>query len=167
MRMLFKRWPGVGHRGQRFDRPAGPPNPFEGYLLSVCILQGVTILTGVSKPQTIQSLLPPALRVLWAVLLLCGGIAAVIGLYWRGHPVDAILIKRIGLFAAGMGTLAYGVALLTIWPLGLIAALMNLGFALACFNRIHQVGVALRAYRGGLQAAGDARIASAPRKPPR
>jgi hypothetical protein len=146
----FVSW-STSHSDQHLVRPTGPPNPFEGWVLVVCVLQGVSVLTGITKPNSIDALLPHGLHVMWAVLLLFGGLAAVGGLYWPGNPVDALLIKRIGLFAAGMGTLAYGFALLTIWPTGLIAALANLGLAAACFHRIFQISTALRNYRTGLQ----------------
>jgi hypothetical protein len=62
-----------------------------------------------------------------------------------------VLIKRVGLLAAAGGTLAYGLALAFLGPLGYIAAAYNIGFAVVCLIRAWQVSVALAVYRAHLR----------------
>lgn len=136
---------------RHLDRPAGPPNPFESYLLVICVAQGFAVVFGYTRPASIDALLPPVLRLVWGSLLLIGGIAAVVGLYWPGDALDSILIKRVGLLAAGGGTLAYGVALMTLGPPAFIASLFNLCFTLACYVRAAQVTRALNRFRNEMK----------------
>lgn len=139
---------------RHIDRPAGPANPFEAFLLIVCILQGLGVLTGTARSAAMTALLPHPMRIAWAVLLLFGGTLAVAGLYWPWDPIDAIFIKRLGLIAAGGGTFAYGVAIITsVGPPGFIVAASNLGFALACADRVYQVSVALQRFRAHVGSA--------------
>lgn len=130
------------------DRPAGPINPFELYLLAVCAIQGVAVLLRVVRPASIETALsPPAgLRVMWAILLIVGGVAGTAGLLWA-DPFTGVEIKRIGLIAAGFGTLAYGAALIAFGPQGWFAAGFNLAFAAACAVRTIQVTSRLTAAR--------------------
>ena len=146
--------PRVGpHPNQRL-RPAGPPNPFEAFLLAVCAVQGWAVLTNTAQPPSVQALLPPWLRTVWGVLLLTGGVLSVSGLYWT-DPFTGVEIKRVGLVAAAGGTLAYGVALLTVGSPGLLASATNFGFAAACIVRTWQVSRALNAARGRIAAMRD------------
>jgi hypothetical protein len=136
---------------QHLERPLGVPNPFETYLLGACVIQGYAVLSRIAQPQSVQALLPPWLRILWAVLLLIGGALAVSGLYWR-DPLTGIEIKRVGLVAAGGGTCAYGVALMFFGPQGLVAAMTCLAFAVACMVRVRQATKALNRARGRITA---------------
>lgn len=146
------------HPRRHIDRPTGPANPFESYLLVICVAQGFAVTFGIARPPSIEILLPNSLRFLWGVLLLFGGLAAVLGLHWPWDAIDSILIKRVGLIAAGGGTLAYGAALLTLGPVAYIAAAFNVGFALACFMRAIQVTAALHRFRADLSAIRNARV---------
>lgn len=130
------------------NRPAGPINPFELYLLAVCAIQGIAVLARIARPTSIETALtPPAgLRIIWAALLIVGGVAGVAGLLWT-DPFTGIEVKRIGLIAAGFGTLAYGVALLAFGPQGWFAAAFNLAFTIACITRTIQVTRRLTAAR--------------------
>lgn len=140
---------------KRRARPTGDPNPFEGFLLGVCAIQGWSVLVGTSTPTSIQASLGPGLRFAWAFLLLTGGIAAVSGLYWPGNPITGVEIKRVGLVATGTATLAYGVALLLLGPIGLNVALANFAFSIACFTRTIQVTRRIRGARRRIVAARD------------
>lgn len=133
------------------SRPAGPVNPFEVWLLTACVIQGLVVLTHTARPPSVQALLPPWLRLLWGVLLLVGGVLSVAGLYWP-DPFTGIEIKRVGLVLAAAGVLAYGVALLAVGPNGYLAAATNIAFAFACAVRVYQVSQALTAARGRIAA---------------
>lgn len=136
-------------------RPAGPANPFEGFLLAVVALQGFLVLSGLSKPASMVALLPPAFRVIWGLLLLAGGLMSLFGLYWPGSVFTGCEIKRVGLIAAGFGAFAYGIALLTIGPTAYLAASTSLVFSIACLVRHWQVGRALRQARYRIVRAVD------------
>lgn len=129
------------------ERPIGPPNPFEAYLLIACLIQGLAVLTRQAKPTSIEGALSPFLLLLWAALLTLGGVLALAGLFWPGDPFTGVEVKRVGLVAVGFGTLAYGVALTTLGAPGIVVALSNLGFAAACAVRCWQIGRRLRELR--------------------
>jgi hypothetical protein len=140
---------------KRRNRPTGDPNPFEAFLLGVCAIQGWSVLAGTSTPTALQASLGPTLRFAWAFLLLAGGIAAVAGLYWPGNVITGVEIKRVGIVATGLATLAYGVALLLLGPVGLNVALLNFAFSTACFTRTVQVTRRIRGARRRIVAARD------------
>lgn len=133
-------------------RPMGDPNPFEAYLLAACVVQGAVVLLGWARPTSIEQALPLALRILWAGLLLVGGVFALVGLYWP-DPLTGVEIKRPGLVAVGTATLTYGVALVPLGAVGMVAATANIAFALACAVRIRQVTRRVNAVRAHLVAA--------------
>jgi hypothetical protein len=132
-------------------RPAGPANPFETLVLAACATSGWAVLSHTAQPTSLQALLPPWLRVAWGALLLVGGLLTVFGLYWPDH-FTGIEIKRVGLVAAAAATLAYGTALLTIGPVGFVAATGNIATGIACIVRVVQVSRALTAARGRMTA---------------
>jgi hypothetical protein len=137
-------WPTTG------PRPLGPINPFELYLMLAATLQGFTVLAHLARPSSIEALLPRWLVILWAGLLVVGGILTGAGLTWPGDPFTAIEIKRVGLVASGIGASAYAVALFEIGPGGIVAGLYAAGFVAACAVRVWQIRRALRAARAYL-----------------
>lgn len=140
------------------ERPAGPANPFEAFMLSLCLLQGLLVLTGAARPTSMMEALPHPVRLTWAALLFCGGTLAVSGLYWPLDPFTGVEVKRVGMIAAGFGTLAYGVALLLSYgPPGLLAATSNFAFTAACLTRVVQVTRGLRVARIRMSRARDER----------
>lgn len=144
---LRRRW------AARPPRPAGDPNPFEAYLFVACVLQGFAVLVGAARPTSMEMALPLLFRVVWAGLLLVGGIAVLTGLYWPGSPLTGVEIKRPGLVAVGGAALAYGVALIPFGATGLVVAIANVAFALACAVRVRQVTRRVRTVRTHLAAA--------------
>lgn len=132
----------------RFEfRPAGPANPFEGFLLFVAVIQGFLVLSGTAKPTSLLALLPDGFRLMWAGLLFFGGMVSLAGLYWPGNPFTGVEVKRVGLLACAFPTLAYALALFNLGSVGIVAGTQSLLFAAACFWRIHQVGRALNSAR--------------------
>jgi hypothetical protein len=129
-------------------------------LLLVCLIQGARRARVRAAELDPGRLSGPALRFVWALLLFFGGAASIIGLWWPWDPIDGVLIKRVGLLAAAGGTLAYGLALAFLGPLGFIAAAYNIGFAVVCLIRAWQVSVALAIYSAHMQALGAARRAA-------
>lgn len=140
-------------RPRRQLRPLGEPNPFEVYLLLASVLVGVLVLAHGAAPASITSLLPPWLRTIWAVMLCCGGVTALAGLYWPGAPFTGVEVKRVGLSAVAFGSLAWGTAAAFYGAIGIPTAISNVAFALACAARIVQVSRRIRFTRAHLRAA--------------
>jgi hypothetical protein len=69
--------------------------------------------------------------------------------------ITGVEIKRVGLVATGLASLAYGVALLLLGPVGLNVALANFAFSTACFTRTVQVTRRIRGARRRIIAARD------------
>lgn len=119
-------------------------------MFAACVLQGFAVLVGAARPTSIEQAVPLALRVVWAGLLLVGGVAVLIGLYWPGSPLTGVEIKRPGLVAVGGAALAYGVALVPFGAAGMVVAIANMSFAIACAVRVRQVTRRVRTVRAHL-----------------
>jgi len=107
------------------------------------------------QPNSITQALPEWAGIAWNAVLTLGALTALIGVFWRWDPDDALLVEQSGLVAAGLASLLYVAALVqaatnsgTAVPICLIA-----GFSLACLWRAGQIfrGVrrALRRPSGG------------------
>lgn len=139
-------------RRQHLDRPAGPPNPFEAFLLIAAMIQGVAAIARFSQPVAFEAVFPPWVREAWGCILFLGGVASVAGLYWPWDPVDGVLIKRVGLVALAGVTIAYGVAGLFSAPARLfVGSTFNIAFGIACIVRVRQVSDAIRDLRAELR----------------
>jgi hypothetical protein len=135
-------------------RPAGDPNPFEEFILGVCVLQGCSVLAG-AVPPTMGTALEPGLLLVWAALMILGGVLSIAGLYWPGDPITGVEVKRVGFVAAGTASLTYGVALALAGPQAFVAAFLSLAFALACARRFIQVTRKIKGQRRRIVAARD------------
>lgn len=129
------------------------PNPFESFLLGVCVLQGYLVLAGIAHPTALQNTLGNTLRIAWASLLVFGGATSLAGLHWPADLMTGFEIKRVGLFAAGISTATYGAALTMLGSQGWVSAAIQLAFSAACFYRIYQVTRRIRRVRAHLVAA--------------
>lgn len=145
--------PRNSHPERKLLRVDGEPNPFETFMLAIAVLQGWLVLSGLAQPSTIQAALGNNLRIVWASMLLFGGATALAGLHWPADLHTGFEIKRVGLFASGMSTLVYGLALAFVGPAGYVAAIIQIGFAAACFYRIYQITRRIRRVRAQLVAA--------------
>jgi hypothetical protein len=156
---------GILHRREWGPRPTGDPNPFEAWLFAACTMQGIALLVGWAEPTSIQQALPPLFRTIWAGMLALGGAAVVIGLYWPGDPFTGVEIKRPGLAACAAATLAYSVALLPYGAAGLMVALFNASFAVACVVRVRQIARLMREARAQLAAVSETARRGEPGEP--
>lgn len=132
---------------RRDMRPAGPANPFEGFMLFVCGLQGFLVISHLAKPASIMLLLPEGFRIMWATLLMFGGMVALCGLYWPGNPFTGVEVKRVGLLACAFPSLAYSIALFALGQVAFVAGVQSFMLAVACLWRVVQVSGALRSAR--------------------
>lgn len=132
---------------RREMRPAGPANPFEGFMLFVCALQGFLVISNLARPASIMLLLPQGFRIAWASLLMFGGLVALCGLYWPGNPFTGVEVKRVGLLACAFPSLAYGIALFALGEVAFVAGVQSFMLAVACLWRVVQVSGALKSAR--------------------
>jgi hypothetical protein len=139
-------------RSMPVDRPAGPPNPFEAFLLVACIAVGALAVAGYAQPGAFENVLPPWWLRIWGALMLVGGCGAVAGLLWPWDPVDGVLIKRVGLVTLCPLLIAYGVAgLLTDPSARFVASAFAIALGVACAVRVRQVTLAVRGLHGQLR----------------
>lgn len=140
-------------------RVTGIPNSFETFLLVACVVQGIGLATGAARSGVVDAALEGRgwLAVVWAALLGVGGMASLLGLYWRGDPFTAVEVKRVGLVMVGFGSLVYGAALVLAAPeTGFVAGVSAIAFSVAAFTRVSQVsGLLEQARRDVEKVRGD------------
>lgn len=140
--------------GERAARPLGPVNPFEAWILAATAWYGALLLLGATRSTAIQRALPPEFRIAWAVILLAGGLLSLAGLLWLGNPFVAIEVKRFGLVAVGVASLAYAVALFSLGWDGAGIGGNYVCLTAACAIRVVQIRAALRRSVAYLKANG-------------
>lgn len=129
--------------------PAGViARPAEWFLAVLLTLSGLTIVSGLSEPQSVVALLWPAVYYAWGGCLLVGGVAMISGLssaHWV-NGMDRYVITRIAVYALGLrllgiAALAHGTAILVAagWN-GLLAACITFSFAAMCGVRLLTIG---------------------------
>lgn len=107
-------------------------SPFQLYLISLILLAGLGILTGVSN-STITEAMGKPYSIIWGIFLTIGGFFILLGIYWPRNTVTGMLIERSGLVALGGACLIWSV--LVIWRVqlnGLFSAMLTFGLFLAC-----------------------------------
>lgn len=114
--------------------------PFEVLIAIAAVLGSIGSLAS-APPASIQNLLTPPFQVLWNAYLLVGGFLIMSGLFLRSdrRPVGGIRLEKSGLFAVGLGSLVYAMALLLADTISFYAFFTLLGLGIACFLRIAQV----------------------------
>lgn len=135
----------------RIDRPAGPANPYEGWVFAVSVVVGCATLVRLAQPASLDAVTSPALRWVWAVLMTAGGAAAFAGLYWPGNPFMGVYVKRAGIIAMAGALLAYGVAILALGRSGIVVGLVLLALAAASVQRTVQITRDVAAARARLR----------------
>jgi hypothetical protein len=146
----------LGERSRhRIDRPAGPPNPFEFYLLLYAAAAGTATVLGLASPRTIDVAVSPGFRYVWACLLTAGCYLSLAGMYWPGDRYTGLFVKRSGLLAVAGAELGYGIALAALGKPGVVVALLNLGFGTAAVARVWQITKAVAKDRQRNRKAAD------------
>lgn len=124
----------------RFLTPASryPPDPRAVFILSLCVVAGIPLVLGVSKPQSIEELMPAWVVVVWGFNLVAGSVATLIGMSLR--TATGILMEQVGSVWVGAATLFYGTAIILVggWAAGAAAAIV-FGWGLSCFFRWAQL----------------------------
>ena len=121
--------------------------PAECFLALLCLYSGPLIVTGLSRPKSVEQLLPPVVFNLWGGTLVVGGLGLACGLTsYRRTPVGNWAITRVpcyrlGLRLLGISALLYAVAQLSFGRLDAIpAASITLAFAATCGVRLLTLG---------------------------
>lgn len=112
---------------------------FEIYVLGLCLLAGIPLLLGKSRPGSIQSLLPEEWQVIWSLFLVGGSLLALIGIFWPNRATGLIL-EQVGMVPTGVAALVYAVVVLIMagWS-GVIPVAVVGGFGVACFRRWYRI----------------------------
>lgn len=117
-------------------------NPFQVYLLMVCIFSGLSILIPDVRSSTgsIEQYFLGWEKFVWGGLILLGSTCALAGMYWPWDPRDGLLIKRLGFYVLSVPLLIYGLILFARFgydSLTLSAALI--GFSVASLVQAYRI----------------------------
>lgn len=129
--------------------PAGViARPAEWFLAVLLTLSGITTVTGLSEPPSVEKLLWHPVYYGWGACLLLGGIAMISGLssaQWIGgtdrYVITRVAIYTLGLRLLGLTSLAYTCAILAAggWN-GIPLACITLAFSAMCGIRLLTIG---------------------------
>jgi hypothetical protein len=106
--------------------------PIESFIAVLCVIAGVTQLTGIGEQQSVDHSLPAALVYLWSVELIVGGVFVMFGV-WRRD----LSRERAGLLTLGAAALVYAICAL--------AFLGSRSIYTVCITTAFAVAVGLRA----------------------
>lgn len=111
-----------------------PPDPRALFVLSLCVVSGLPLVLGISKPGSVESLIPSWAVVVWGALLTGGAVTSLAGMVKQ--TVGGIIAEQIGSVAVGSATIFYSTAILlsTGWQ-GVLPAGIILGWGLSCMWR--------------------------------
>lgn len=116
------------------------------YLLGLCIISGLSNLLGEPTAGSVESTLRPEVQVTWSVILVLGGGASLVGMYWQGDPRTGLLMKRFGYMSLAIAAAAYaGVLILLVGDQARFIGGIVIGFAFACMYATWVVNKAIRA----------------------
>lgn len=108
-----------------------------GFLLGLCVLNGLTGLFAGARPGTIQAQLDVKMQLFWCVLLAGGALLAIVGIYWPGSNIKVALeLESLGMTCLAVAAGVYAVAIILVVPLtGMSSWSVILTFALFCIAR--------------------------------
>jgi len=109
----------------------------EAYLAFLCLLGGLPMLFDQTlAPGSLLALLPPWLILIWAVILVIGGVLVLLGI---GKPW--LLLERAGISLLGGGAFVYAIVLFAYAASGGLLVFLTYGlFALAALGRYRYLG---------------------------
>jgi hypothetical protein len=124
-------------------------HPLVIFLLALCVLSGVVNLA--TNPPTAPHV-PGWVNASWYILLILGGVAALVGAYLR-DAITGVLVVRAGLLPLGAGAYAYALAVgYHGTAVDLLGAAVVAIFGLAAHWRAAQITLHVRAVRRAAQA---------------
>lgn len=118
-------------------------NPFQVYILGLCVMTGITALTPTPTSSSVARVLDPPHLHIWGGMLAFGAVLSLLGMFWWGDARNGLVTKRLGLITLFIPCITYGIAILVVqgFPGGLTIALSLVGFAAACAiqaRRVHR-----------------------------
>lgn len=130
----------------RAPNPAAryPVDPRALFVLILCIVAGIPLLSGVAEPGSIEQTLPSWAIIIWALGLVIGASVTLGGM--SQQTLKGALLEQVGSVAVGVATIYYGAVIMYIAPglSGLLPASIVVGWGAANIWRWFQ----LRAYIG-------------------
>jgi len=83
-------------------------DPLEVLFLSVFLMSGIFQTFTGARPGSIDAVMPETFRLLWLLMLTLGAGIALVGVFWRGHKVIAMMIESVGLAWVSIALIIYG-----------------------------------------------------------
>lgn len=123
-----------------------PRNAFHVLWLAVACLVGSATLVHGGRPHGDDVIgdLPLPVQVAWGALMMLGGIAALLGMFWPGDIRTGLVLKRLGYMALLVSTAAFCLDAAFVGRVELLAAGVSAGFMLACAERVVRVEQVIR-----------------------
>jgi hypothetical protein len=120
----------------------GGPGPFEFVVLLFLTFGGLTTLTHLGAPTSLNRVLSDPLLLIWSVLLSLGSAIGFVGVVWWGRETTALIIEQVGLISVAGAAFVYAVVLIS--QLAVISGATVLtsfigGFGTAAVWRIVQI----------------------------
>lgn len=124
-------------------RPVSVTNgrhPYQVAIHAAAVVGGAALAVTDQVPRSAAETMPAPVQVLWVVLLIAAGIAAVVGAFWRGRAATGLRVELGGVLLLAGGTTMYAVALFAVSALQAVAAGSFLvGIATASWWRAGQI----------------------------
>lgn len=124
---------------QVFEPLRTQPNAIEVFLLGLALFSAIELITRQPQPLSVDTLLGPIWSAIWATMLIAGGTAALIGLFWTGRPITGIALQQLGYTGYAIASLARGIALIAVHRPD--EAPIIFAFALAAAIRVIQLEI--------------------------
>jgi hypothetical protein len=124
-----------------------PPSrhPFQFWSLVACVAGGAGNLYGSSG--LLSALLPRYAVVTWALVMMVGGMIAIVGSWWRDR-VTGLLMERIALTAIASTSLVYGGSVIYLFGERVVlAGAITVGVSIASAWRVVHVNRELKVLR--------------------
>lgn len=126
------------------DAVALSRHPFQVWVLFAFVVGGMGVLIG-PPPDSVNALVPDAVRIGWAVILTAGG---ALGLFTEilKDRVTALILERAALVGIGGAALAYAVAVFAVVGAhGFVSGMLIASVGVASLRRSYDITRTLRA----------------------
>jgi len=125
---------------------AASRHPLVGFLLGLCVMNGVTGIIFDARPGSIQAQLDTKMQIFWSLLLAGGAALALIGIWWRGSSIKlALELESLGMTCLAVAGIVYAGAIML---LALVSGMTSWGviltFAMVCIARRQKIEGVLR-----------------------
>ena len=126
-------------------------HPLIVFLLTLCVISGISITFGAPAPGSITEALPRWQVTAWALSLGLGALSILIGLILQPadkHLVTGVLLEQVGVASLGCAAILYSAAVVSAagWS-GVFPAIVTAGFGVALLYRWYTLQRGIRRSR--------------------